>query len=282
MPCRLSSCSNSVSPRHAVYCRPWSVSTSCGVPYAAMPRASASITSVDRWLCASAHDTRKREWSSMKAVRYSRSWRRKRNVKMSDCHIWLGAARSKRLGPCSRAAVGSRASRRPASCRIPRTCVSLTPSPSKRASTSRMRRVPYSGCCSRSPTTASCLACAATVCRRGGGFGGLGTSASTPPLSYAFTQLTIAVTLGPKSRDSLPRLTPPPSACSTTRSRSTNGYALPRPVSSPGLPPPCSGALRPPPLPLRLLMTVSPFPSPLSAGMGGTVLGDFERDQTLT
>ena len=51
------------------------------------------------------------------------------------------------------------------------------------------------------------------------------------PFSYALTQLTIAVTLGPKSRDSLPRLTPPVIACSTTRSRSANGYALPRPVT---------------------------------------------------
>jgi hypothetical protein len=174
----------------------------------------------------------------MKAVRYSRSWRRKRNVKMSDCHIWLGAARSKRLGPCSRAAVGSRVSSSPVSCRIARTCVSLTPSPSKRASTSRMRRVPYSGCSERSPTTACCRACAAAVTRRGGGFGGLGTSASTPPLSYAVTQLTIAVTLGPKRRESFPRLTVPLIACSTTRSRSANGYALPRPGSSSGLPPP--------------------------------------------
>lgn len=83
----------------------------------------------------------------MNAARYSRSWRRSRNVKMSDCQSWFGAARSKRRGGCSRAPVGSgRSVSIPSSCRIRRTSVSETPSASNRASTSRMRRVPCSGC----------------------------------------------------------------------------------------------------------------------------------------
>jgi hypothetical protein len=205
----------------------------------------------------------------MKAVRYSRSWRLSRNVKMSDCHIWLGPARSKRLGPCSRAGPAGRGSMSPASCRIVRTCVSLTPSPSTRASTSRMRRVPYSGCSSRSPTTACCLACCATLVLRGGGGAGLGTSASTPPFSYAFTQLTIAVTLGPKSCDRRPRLTPPVIACSTTRIRSASGYALPRPPCA--SPPPALARAPPPPPPLAFLLpiSVSPSGSPRQRGRGG-------------
>ena len=69
MPSRRSASSNSVVPRHAVYCLPLSVSTSRGVPKAATPRSSASITSADFWWCARAWLTRNREWSSMKAVR---------------------------------------------------------------------------------------------------------------------------------------------------------------------------------------------------------------------
>ena len=52
-------------------------------------------------------DTMYREWSSMNAARYSRSCRRSRNVKMSDCQSWFGSARSKRRGRCSRLAPGS-------------------------------------------------------------------------------------------------------------------------------------------------------------------------------
>jgi hypothetical protein len=155
MPSRRSSCSNSVSPRHAVYCRPLSVRISSGVPYAAMARRSASSTSTDRWWCATAHPTMNREWSSMNPATYSRWCRRRRNVKMSDCHIWFGRARSNRRGGCSRAPVVGAWSINPASCSSVRTCVSDTPRPSKRASMSRIRRVPYSGCSRRSPTTAS-------------------------------------------------------------------------------------------------------------------------------
>lgn len=90
----------------------------------------------------------------MNAATYSRSWRRSRNVKMSDCQSWFGAARSKRRGGCSRAAIGTYSGISPASCRIFRTVVSLTPSPSKRASASRILRLPQSGCVSRAATTA--------------------------------------------------------------------------------------------------------------------------------
>ena len=116
----------------------------------------------------------------MKAATQSRSCRRSRNVKMSDCHSWLGAARSKRRSACSRAGVGSRSSSNPSSCRMRRTWLSETPSASNRFSMSLMRRVPSSGCSRFSAATASRLG--------SGGFGlrtsgtnGFGTSASGPP-----------------------------------------------------------------------------------------------------
>jgi len=91
---------------------------------------------------------------------------------MSDCHIWFGRARSKRrggLGPRGRCA--GAAPIRPSSCRIRRTVASDTPSPSKRARTSRIRRVPALG--------SSRLACT-TACRRGS------LSRSTPLLGSAW------------------------------------------------------------------------------------------------
>lgn len=63
---------------------------------------------------------------------------------MSDCQSWFGSARSKRRSGCSRAAVLA-GSINCASCSILRTSVSLTPIPSNRFSTSRIRLVPYSG-----------------------------------------------------------------------------------------------------------------------------------------
>lgn len=57
---RRSSASNSVCPRHVVYCRPLSVSTSRGAPKAATPRSKASITSADFCWCAMACPTMKR------------------------------------------------------------------------------------------------------------------------------------------------------------------------------------------------------------------------------
>lgn len=43
-PCRFSSASKAVSPRHVVYCRPLSVNASSGAPKAAIPRSKASST----------------------------------------------------------------------------------------------------------------------------------------------------------------------------------------------------------------------------------------------
>lgn len=63
---------------------------------------------------------------------------------MSDCHSWLGVARSNRRGPCSRAVFAGAASMSPSSCRIRRTCCSEIPTASNRASTSRIRRDPQS------------------------------------------------------------------------------------------------------------------------------------------
>ena len=75
---------------------------------------------------------------------------------MSDCHSWFGSERSKRrTGFGSRSRVGVAGSRSPSSCRMRRTVCSDTPSPSKRASTSSMRRLPYSGCSCLTRVTAS-------------------------------------------------------------------------------------------------------------------------------
>jgi hypothetical protein len=174
--------SKSVSPRQAVYCRPWSVRTSTGVPYAAIPRSSASSTSEPFWWCASTKLTMKREWSSMKAVRYSRSCRLKRKVKMSDCQSWFGAARSKRRGGLSPRSTGPGIGgvTIPASVRTRCTVLADTPSASKRCTRSRIRRAPYSGCSCLSAITA--LATGSERSRSCLGLPALfGTSACSPP-----------------------------------------------------------------------------------------------------
>lgn len=75
---------------------------------------------------------------------------------MSDCQSWFGSARSNRCwgGPGLDTGAGTLSSS-PSSWRIRLTVVSETPRPSKRAITSRMRRVPCSGCARRVCTTAS-------------------------------------------------------------------------------------------------------------------------------
>jgi hypothetical protein len=181
IPCLRNSASNSVVPRHAVYCRPWSVRISRGVPYAAIPRSNASITSVARWWWAIAWPTMNREWSSMNATRYSRSCRRSRNVKRSDCQSSFGCARSKRRSGCSRASACGCVSRSPSSWRIRRTALSDTPSASNLRSRSLILRVPNSGCSSLSAATASRVGSAFRS--RTGGTIGFGTSASGPPSS---------------------------------------------------------------------------------------------------
>src|SRR5262249_52875472 len=60
-PCRRSCCSNSVSPRHTVYCRPLSVRISCGAPKRAIPHSSASITRELFWCRCSAQPVTNRE-----------------------------------------------------------------------------------------------------------------------------------------------------------------------------------------------------------------------------
>ncbi len=74
---------------------------------------------------------------------------------MSDCHSWLGTARSKRRGPCSRARASGVAWMSPSSCRNRRTACSEIPIAAKRFSTSRIRRVPQSWCSRLSSTTCS-------------------------------------------------------------------------------------------------------------------------------
>ena len=144
---------------------------------------------------------------------------------MSDCHSWFGAARSNRRGGCSRAPVASGASvSSPSSCRMRRTSVSETPSASKRASTSRMRRVPCSGCCCRSATTARRRA---SVTRVRIGLRCPGSSASAPPPSYSASQFWIVPMLGPSMRETSAMLDLPFSTASTTRSRNANGYPMP-------------------------------------------------------
>ena len=82
----------------------------------------------------------------MNDAMYTRSCRRKRNVKMSDCQSWFGSARSNRRCGCSLAGVATVASgSSPSSFKIRRTSLSETPSASNRASTSRIRRDPYCG-----------------------------------------------------------------------------------------------------------------------------------------
>ncbi len=74
---------------------------------------------------------------------------------MSDCQSWFGPARSKRRGRGSSLGVFASVSISPASCSIRRTSLSLIPIASKRLSTSRIRRVPYSGCAFFNASTAS-------------------------------------------------------------------------------------------------------------------------------
>lgn len=203
--------------------------------------------------------TMKREWSSMNAARYSRSCRRSRNVKMSDCHSSFGCARSNRRSGCSRAGVASRSSSSPSSCRIRRTVLSAIPSAEKRRSTSAIRRVPNSGCSPLSAVTASRLGSGAFG--RTGGTIGFGTSASSPPSRYRFTQSLMVVTASPKTRATSAIGAPSSTISRTTRSLSSTGCVLGFP--GPRLQPP------PPPLPepLRLVLSCLLIPSSLPSGL---------------
>jgi hypothetical protein len=225
MPCRRSSSTNAVFPRQATYCLPWSVRISRGAPYSAIPRSSASITSSDFCRCARAYDTMNREWSSMNAARYSRSCRRSRKVKMSDCHSWFGAARSNRRGGCSRAGSWlARSTSSPSSCRIRRTTVSDTPSAWNRRSTSLIRRVPHSGCSSRSFLTASRFAAAAPVRALRFAPAALGASPSSPFSSYRFTQSYRVPRFTPKIRATSSTATFRSRISLTSRIRNSSGW----------------------------------------------------------
>jgi hypothetical protein len=101
---------------------------------------------------------------------------------MSDCQSWFGSARSNRRGAGSSRGVLAGASILPASCSIRRTSVSLTGSASNRFSTSRMRRVPYSGCAAFSASTASRRGSSSFPPRGAGPFF-FGNRASYPPFA---------------------------------------------------------------------------------------------------
>jgi hypothetical protein len=269
MPCRRSSSTKAVFPRHDTYCRPWSVRISCGAPYSAMPRSSASITSSDFCRCASAYDTMKREWSSMNAARYSRSCRRSRNVKMSDCHSWFGAARSNRRGGCSRAVSWlARSSSSPSSCRIRRTTVSDTPSAANRRSMSLIRRVPYSGCSRRNADTASRFAVAAADILFGFAPTRAGAKPSSPPAWYRFTHWCSVALFTPKIRPTSPSDTFRSSTSRTSRTRNSSGctlrdrYRITVPDPPPLSRPPASRCLR------FLGIAVSPLWPPRPATKG--------------
>lgn len=159
----------------------------------------------------------------MNAAMYTRSYRRSRKVKMSDCQSWFGSARSNRRSGCSRGpelevASGSR----PSSFRIRRTSLSDTPSASNRLSTSRIRRDPYCGCSRLTRTTAS---------RRGSDLTGLGAlergrgiSALTPPRRYAVTHPDKVVVPRPNVRATALAGVPRSTTSRAARIRNSAGY----------------------------------------------------------
>lgn len=153
-----------------------------------------------------------------------RSCRLSRKVKMSDCHSWFGSALSKRRGPGSGLATFAGVSSKFASCSIRRTSVSLIGSASKRLSTSRIRRVPYSGFAFFSAITASPLGSSAA----GFAFAGpgvFGNSASKPPFSYACRHSCTVVAAKPNALHT--SLSPAPAFnCCSTCTFTSNGCVL--------------------------------------------------------
>jgi len=143
---------------------------------------------------------------------------------MSDCHSSLGAARSKRRSGCARAGVGSRCSQSsPSSCSTRRTAVSEIPSDAKRFSTSRIRRVPYSGWARRSAKAASCRASLTRRLRCAANPVGRGRSPSSPATRHRVSQLCSVLSEIPNTRAASPRLTPPCSISRITRRRNSTG-----------------------------------------------------------
>lgn len=108
---------------------------------------------------------------------------------MSDCQSWFGSARSKRVsGLGAFSSSGALDSSSPSSCRILRTVVSGTPTPSKRLSRSEMRRVPSSGLLCFVRTTRARLASSSLGARFTGPLL-CGITAASPPDSSALSQL---------------------------------------------------------------------------------------------
>lgn len=156
---------------------------------------------------------------------------------MSLCQSWFGSARSKRRSGLSRRSTGSCSTSKPDSWRMRRTVVSETPKPSKRASTSRMRRVPHSGFAARAPTTLRravfdvalrLRATAAPDTRK--------RSASTPPLSNNPMNFWMTATDTPNATATSACLVPRITAW-TMRSRTSNGTGPFRFTASCGLRP---------------------------------------------
>ena len=123
----------------------------------------------------------------MKAATYTRSCRRNRNVNKSDCHSWLGSALSKRCGEGLAPGFlrgASRLGARPSSFNTRRTVVSEAPSPKKRFTTSRMRRLPACGCSRLTASTASRRGSARAAFTDSRCSTRLGSSAASPPARY--------------------------------------------------------------------------------------------------
>jgi len=145
---------------------------------------------------------------------------------MSDCHISIGAARSKRRGGFGRAGAAGLFCARPSSWSTRRTDVSLTPSPCSRPSSSRIRRDPYSGCAPRSAVIASRVGPSRLSPARGAATpAGFGASASSPPSSYNATQLRIVSGWMPYTRATSDTSAPCSVSSISTRTRSSSGYA---------------------------------------------------------
>ena len=196
---------------------------------------------------------------------------------MSDCHSSFGWARSKRRSGCSRAGVCSRSSSKPSSCRIRRTVLSATPSAENRRSTSAIRRVPYSGWSAFSAVTASRLG--SSVFGLAGGTVGFGTSPSTPPSRYRFTQPMIVVGANPNTRATSPTGVPSSTISRTTRSRSSTGCVRGPPGTRLQPPRPLLG--EPLPFVLSCLLICLPFRANHVLWKGRPVLADCEPHQPL-
>jgi hypothetical protein len=148
---------------------------------------------------------------------------------MSDCHNWLGSARSKRRGPCCRAWVAAGAGpMSPSSCRMRRTSASLTPMPSPRASSSRIRRVPCSGC----SRLAAWIALRCGVSGRGDPalspkWQGVGFSPSRPRCCQRTTQLLNVPDATPTARATCASSPPRSTTALTAFTRNSSGYGCP-------------------------------------------------------